>query len=247
MKNLVSLALLAAAVSATACTSSTPDTSAVITAHWSFSSYATFTAMQPPTDPCPTGFDTAAVYAREWDPFEGRFVATAMQPDLFSCSDKVGTTFPLDGVFQVWVQIEDHNGANVYAQSESIVIDTADGDASITLPTLYKDAGFADFSWDLMRGSTRVTCAAAGITSTGYINSTAVSVASPSFMATDKFDCTDGFGITAPLPEDDYDLTLTAVAAPGTDIGVSDPLPDVTITAPNGLTHVGSHIKIPVQ
>jgi hypothetical protein len=244
MKNLVSLALLAAAASATACTS-TADTSATVTAHWSFSSYATFANNGAPTDPCPTGFDTASVYAREWDPFLGQFVATAMQPDKFTCSDKVGTTFPLDGVFQVWVQIEDHSGATVYAQSESIVIDTIDGDTDITLPTLYKDAGFADFSWDLTRGSTRVTCSSAGVTSTGYVGATAHADSS-SFSAVDKFDCTDGFGISAPLPAgDDYTVTLTAVAAPGTDLGVSDP-GTATITAPNGLDHVG-HLKILVQ
>jgi hypothetical protein len=249
MKNFVSVALLAAAVSATACGTSTPDpvdTSAVITAHWSFSTYDTFAHNGAPTDPCPAGFDTAAVHARPWDPFLGQFTASDMPPDKFNCSDKGGTTDPLDGIFQVWVSITDHSGGTVYAQSESVIIDTADGDSTITLPTLYKDAGFADFSWDLVRGNTRLHCSEAGITSSGYIGSTSVSVTSPSFMALDKFTCEDGFGITSPLPDDDYDMTLTAVAKPGTDIGVSDPQPDITITAPNGLTHVG-HVKIPVQ
>jgi len=54
-----------------------------------------------------------------------------MPPDTFDCSAKSGTTFPLDGVFQVWVQIEDHSGANVYAVSESLVVDTADGEGPI--------------------------------------------------------------------------------------------------------------------
>ena len=244
MKNLVLGALLFAAVSSTACgTSTSSDTSAVITAHWSFNTYANRNG--PAIDPCPTGFDTAAVYARPWDPFLGVFVASAEQPDLFNCSDKVGTTDPLDGVFQVWVQIENHNGSLVYATSESIVIDTLDGDTSIDLPTLFKDAGYFDLSWDLERGGRRVHCAEAGFSSSGRISTTAILNGS-STMIVDKFSCDDGFGVTEELPVGRYLVSVTASSAPGTDIGVSDPLPDKPITAPSGLTHLGV-IRIPVQ
>ena len=246
MKNLVLGALLFAAVSSTACgTSTSSDTSAVITAHWSFNTYANRNG--PATDPCPTGFDTAAVYARPGDPFLGVFVASAEQPDLFNCSDKVGTTDPLDGVFQVWVQIENHSGSSVYARSEAVVIDTLDGDASIDLPTLFTDAGYFDLSWDLLRaGSTaRLRCADAGITSSGRISTTSVAV-SNNAMIVDKFSCDDGYGVTSELPVGLYDVTVTVSASPGNDLGASDPLPDKRITAPNGLTSLG-HVKIIVQ
>lgn len=242
MKNLVLGALLAAAVSSTACGTSS-DTSAVITARWSFNTYANRGG--PPTGACPAGFDTAAVYARPWDPFVGDFVASAEQPDLFNCSDKIGTTNPLDGIFQVWVQIESHGGGSVYAVSESIVIDTADGDAAIDLPALFTDAGYFDLSWDLERKGVRVHCSDAGVGPSGMI--TAVVVASSSTaMAGGKFDCTDGFGVSDPLQVDDYLVTVTASSAPGTDVGVSDPIDNVHITAPSGLTHLGV-VKIPVQ
>ena len=246
MKNLVLGALLAVAVWSTACGTTTPvDTSAVITAHWSFNTYAN--RANPPTAPCPTGFDTATVYVRPWDPFAGEFTGSAVASDLFNCSDKVGTTDPLDGVFQVWVQIENHDGSSVYARSEADVIDTADGDQSITLPTLFTDAGYFDLSWDLLRaGSTaRLRCADAGITSSGRISTTSVAV-SNNAMIVDKFSCDDGYGVTSELPVGLYDVTVTVSASPGNDLGASDPLPDKRITAPNGLTSLG-HVKIIVQ
>jgi opacity protein-like surface antigen len=246
MKNLVLGALLAAAVSSAACTA---DTSAVITAHWSFSTYD---HKDTATDPCPVvgnvNYDTATVYVRPWDPFVGDFTGDAVPSDLFSCSDKVGTTAPLDGIFQVWVQIEDHNGANVYARSEAIVIDTADGDASITLPTLFKDAGYFDMSWDLVRASapsTRLRCADAGITPEGRI-STSVQMTSGGTIYVDKFPCDDGYGITEPLRAGLYDVTITVSSMPGMDIGASAPIPDKEITAPSGLTSLG-HVKITFQ
>ena len=65
MKNLVLGALLAAAASSTACTSSSTPTDAVITARWSFTDYASNKAGRPADDPCPTNFDTAEVHAKE--------------------------------------------------------------------------------------------------------------------------------------------------------------------------------------
>lgn len=242
MKNLVLGALLVAAVSSTACGTSS-DTSAVITAHWSFNTYANRTG--PANGDCPAGFDTAAVHARPWDPFIGDFTAGELMPDLFNCSDKVGTTNPRDGVFQIWVAIESHDGSSTYATSESVVIDTADGDASIDLPTLFTDAGYFDLSWDLEKNGARVHCADAGIGSSGRISTTAVAISDNS-MIIDKFTCTDGFGITSELPVGSYDVTVTASSAPGTDVGVSDPIPNKDITAPSGLTHLGV-VRIPVQ
>ncbi len=244
MKNLVLGALLTAAVSSAAC-GSTSDTSARITASWSFNTFANRNGAA--NADCPAGFDTAAVIVRPWDEFVGDFTGPAVPSDLFDCSAKVGTTAPLDGVFQVWVQIESHDQQTVYAQSESVVIDTANGDQSITLPTLFTDAGYFDMSWDLERsGSTaRLHCADAGITSAGRISTSAQAMSS-SMIYVDQFSCDDGFGITSELPVDSYDVTVTVTSMPGTDIGASDPIPDQQITAPSGLTHLG-HVKIIVQ
>ena len=248
MKNLVLGVLLVSAASSAGCSSTEPPppTDAVVTAHWSFSSYANRNS--PALDPCPGGFSTASVHSKEWDPVAGQFVPGGIEViDKFNCSAKVGTTDPLDGVFLIWVQIESTSGGTVYAQSESEFFDTLNGDKTIDLPTLFTDAGYMDLSWDLIgTGNTRLSCAQAGIGSSGSVSTTAVSVASPSFMLVDKFTCTDGFGTTDVLPEDTYDVTVTASSGPGHDLGVSAPLADKLITAPNGLTHLG-HVRIPVQ
>jgi hypothetical protein len=243
MKKLVLGALLGAAASSTACTSAAP-TDAVVTASWSFSTYAN--RKQAPTDPCPAGFSTATVHAREWDPFLGEFVAGGLDvQDKFNCSDKIGTTDPLDGVFLIWVSIESTSGGTVYAESESEFFDTIDGDATISLPTLFKDAGFFDLTWDLVKNGARVHCQDVGIGSSGSVSATAISVVSPSFMAIDKFTCADGFGTSEVLPVDTYDITVTASTG-SSDVGASGPIADVPIHAPNVLTHLG-HVKIPVQ
>jgi hypothetical protein len=242
MKNLVLGALLIAAASSTACTSSS-STEAVVTARWSFSSYAN--RNQVPNDPCPTGFNTASVHAKEWDPVLGEYVAGGLEVvDKFTCSDMRGITDPLDGTFLIWVQIENDSGSNVYAQSESEFFDTADGDKTIDLPTLFVDAGYFDLSWDLISSANaRLSCAQAGIGSSGSVATTVVE-SSSNFMAVDKFTCEDGFGTTAEVPVGLYDVTVTAENG-SADIGASLPLANKPITAPNGLTHLG-HVRIPV-
>ena len=242
MKNLVLAALLGAVTASSACSSSTP-TDAVVTAKWSFS---TFANKDSATDPCPAGFTTASVHSKPWDPVAGEFVPGGIEViDKFNCSDKSGTTDPLDGVYLIWVSIENTSGSSVYAESESEFFDTIDGDATVTLPTLFKDAGYMDLSWGLTgSGNTRLTCAAAGIGTSGSISTTAVSVTTPSFMLVDKFTCTDGFGTTDVLPADRYDVTVTASTG-SSDVGASAPLADKVVTAPNGLTHLG-HVRIPV-
>ena len=119
MKNLVLGVLLVSAASSAGCSSTEPPppTDAVVTAHWSFSSYANRNS--PALDPCPGGFSTASVHSKEWDPVAGQFVPGGIEViDKFNCSAKVGTTDPLDGVFLIWVQIESTSGGTVYAQSE---------------------------------------------------------------------------------------------------------------------------------
>lgn len=244
MKNLVLGALMVVVASSAACTASTSTSApAVVTARWSFSSYAN--RNQPPNDPCPTGFNTASVHAKEWDPVLGEYVAGGLEViDKFTCSDRSGVTDPLDGVFLIWVQIENDSGSTVYARSEAEFFDTIDGDKAIDLPTLFVDAGYMDVSWDLTSsGGSRLSCAQAGIGSNGSVSTTVVATSS-SFMLVDKFTCTDGFGTTDEIPVGFYDVTVTAENG-SADIGASAPIASQPIMAPNGLTHLG-HVRVPV-
>jgi len=237
MKNLVLGALLAAAVSSAACGTSS-NTSAVITANWSFKQFNPAGAAG-----CPVGYDTVAIYARPWDPFVGDFVASADPPDLFNCSDLQGTTLPLDGVFQVWVQVESHDQTQIFVQSGSVVIDTADGDATIGIKPIYIDAGYLDFAWALSKNGAHVHCSDVNVGNNGI----ATTVVDANFMITDKFDCTDGFGTTDALPAaDDFVLTVTATDTSSRDWGASGPI-DLTITKPpypGGLTTLSSVVQV---
>lgn len=249
MKNLVLGALLAAAASSAACTSSSdplpPPTSAMISASWSFTDYASNKAKQPADDPCPPNYDTAEVHAKEWDPIVGDFVQGGLEViDKFDCSAKSGTTDPVDGIFLVWVAITNHAGTSVYAQSESEYFDTAAGDARISLPPLFVDAGFFDLKWDLIDSVTksRLSCRQAGATQ--GIATTAVAVSSNQSVI-DKFDCAEGFGFSEPLLAGTYDVTVTATGSGG-DVGRSAPIVDVKILAPNQLTHLG-RVRVMIQ
>lgn len=243
MKNLVSGALLAVAVSSAACGGMTttepppPDTSAVITARWSFNTFDNRNG--PANGACPTGFGTTAIYVQPWDPFAGVTTGPAVPSDLFNCSDKVGTTDPLDGVFQVWIQVETDDAtptrppSQVYVQSGSLVIDTADGDQSIEMKPVFTDAGYLDFGWKLQRNGSHLHCADVNVGHNG-IASTAVS---SDFMAVDKYDCDDGFGTTGVLKQGTYLVTVTATNTSGQDVGASGPNDGVLITSPGGSKH----------
>jgi hypothetical protein len=224
MKNLVFGALLAAAVSSAACGTSS-DTSARITARWSFNTFANHSGT--PNGACPVGYGTTAVYLRPWDPFVGDFTGPALASDLFDCAKLQGTTDPLDGIFQVWIQVESDDA-------------TPDGDQSIEMKPVYTDAGYMDFGWKLQKNGGHVHCEDVGV---GH-NGIATTAVSPSYMLIDKFDCSDGFGTTDVLAADTYLVTVTATNTAGVDVGASGPIDNVLITPPNGSEHALTSLGI---
>jgi hypothetical protein len=242
MKKLVLGALLAAVASSTGCIISDDDpiepTDAVITARWSFTHFEDNTARS-----CPTAFQTTAIIAQPWDPISNRLIGSPVE-DLFNCSAGSGTTDPLDGIFLVWVQVETDSGSSVYAKSESVYVDTADGDVSIDFP-IYDDAGFFFLTWDLEDSAGRpVTCEEAGEGDAVTVE-TVATITGSSFMLTDQFDCDHYFGTTAPLLADSYTVSVGA-AVDDIGIGAAPTLINKTITAPSGLTDLG-HVIIPLD
>jgi hypothetical protein len=237
MKKLVLGALLAAVASATGCV--TESTDAVITANWSFTHFADNTERS-----CPIGFDTTTIVAQPWDPISNRLVGSPVE-DLFDCADLGGTTAPLDGIFLVWVQVENDAGTSVYAKSESIYVDTADGDVELDFP-IYDDAGFFFLTWDLEDEVTRqpLSCEEAGVVGDAGVETIATIVGS-TFMLTDVFPCDHYFGTTAPLLAGNYTVSVDAVVD-GEPVGIAPALTNRRITAPSGLTDLG-HVRIPIE
>lgn len=237
MKKLVLGALLAAVASATGCV--TEATDAVITARWSFTHFADNSARS-----CPIGFDTTTIVAQPWDPLNNRLVGSPVE-DLFDCADGSGTTAPLDGIFLVWVQVENDAGTSVYAKSEQTYVDTADGDVSLNFP-IFDDAGFFYLTWDLEDEVTGrpLTCAEAGVVGDAGVETVATIVGS-TFVLTDVFPCDHYFGTTAPMLAGSYTVSVDAVVD-GDAVGVAPALTNQRINAPNGLTDLG-HVIIPIE
>lgn len=239
MKKLVLGALLLAA-SSTGCVTSEP-TDAVITARWSFTHFADGSARS-----CPTNYQTTTIYSQPWDPIGNRLTGSPIA-DKFNCSDKIGTTDPLDGIFLVWVQVETDISATPYATSESFYVDTADGDVTLDFPIL-DDAGFFFLTWDLEDAVSHapMTCRDAGLDgSNGAVESIATSLANASFMLTDKFECDHYFGTTDPLLAGTYTVSVEATVSDQA-VGVAPDLINKTIRSPNGLTDLG-HVIIPID
>jgi hypothetical protein len=236
MKKLVLGALLTAVASSAACTSSTE---AVVTARWQFTHFEDDTARS-----CPVNFQTASVYAQPYDPITNETFGAPVV-DKFDCDVFEGTTLPIDGIYLVWVQIENDSGTQVYAKSNQEYFDTIDGDGVIDFE-IFDDAGFFFLTWDLEDAVTGapLTCREAGVVGDASVE-TVATIAGTSFMLVDKFTCEHGFGTTSPLLADTYTVSVDA-EVDGLAVGVAPALTNKVITAPNGLTDLG-HILIPID
>jgi hypothetical protein len=240
MKNLVLGALLVAAASSAACTSSKSDVT--VTGHWSFKH---ITDGSPRT--CPTGFDTATIFAQPVDSETAAANGNLISADLFNCSDAQGTVVLPDGLYLMSVRIETNSGAQKYADSEEVLIDTAT-DAAFDVEIL-DDGGYFFFTWSLADKATnaRMTCADAALTgSNASIDAVSTSVSNMSFFKDDKYTCSDHYGTTAGLPAGTYTVSVSAEASPGDVVGVAPTLTNKVITRPNGTTDLG-HVVIPID
>jgi hypothetical protein len=247
MKKLV-LGALVAAASLTGCIISSDSgddvvvpVDTVVTMRWNFTHLADMSARS-----CPIGFGTATIVSQATD--DVTHLGTGKQfIDKFNCSDGQGTiTLPGNDTYLVWVQIENDTGTNLYAQSEETFVDTV---ASVpTIPvTIYDDGGFFYLEWDLVDARTNalLTCAQAGVTANGSVETIATSVASPSYFKDDKFTCQDHFGTTDPLLAGSYTVSIDAEEN-NRALGQAPTLTNKTIKAMNGLTDLGL-IRIPIN
>jgi len=241
MKNLALGALLAAASSFTAaCTISSgnppPATDAVVTARWSFSHFADKTARS-----CPVGYPFATVVWQGWDPVNNVRTGTQVT-DRFPCSDMHGTTAPLDGIFLVWVQIENAAGTP-YAQSEETYVDTADGDVTLNLD-IWDDAGQFFLTWDIVREGSNAPLTCADVGPNAKVGTSATLATDTAVLFADNFPCNHYYGTTDPVLAGRYTLTVQALAN-DLAIGHGITLTNKTVTSPNGLTDLG-HVLIPI-
>jgi len=237
MKKLVLGALLVLVASSTGCSSSS-STEAVVSASWPFTHVDGTASGQ-----CDPNFPTAAIYSQPWDPINQETVGAPVI-DKFDCAAMHGTTDPLDGIFKVWIQIENDSGS-IYAQSTETYFDTANGDKSLVFPIL-DNGGYFFVTWSLVDANTQahLTCKDAGISSGGSVETIATMAGSTNAVV-DKFTCEDGFGTTDPLLAGSYTVSVDAENGSGA-VGTAPTLTNKVITAPGGLTDLG-HILIPIN
>lgn len=235
MKNLVLAAMLGAAAASTACT-----TNVTVTAGWTFKHIADGTARS-----CPDGFDTATVFAQPVDALTADANGGLINADLFDCSATRGTIVVPDGLYIMSVRIENHAGSQTYADSEGVFIDTAvDGRFDVEI---LDDGGYLSFRWSLKDSQTSapLTCAQAGVTSNGSVESIATSVVNQNTMVTDKFTCEDHFGTTAGLRAGMYTVSLDAEEN-NRALGPPVNKPAVMVEPPNKVVDLG-RIELPID
>ena len=240
MKNLVLGALLAVA-SSTGCIISSGSSDSVVTARWRFTSVGGTSS-----NPCPAGFATATIVSQTVDEVTRRGTGLTVV-DKFNCSDLQGTISLPDDTYYVWVQIESDDGLRTYTQSKEVFVDTALGDTTIDVDIL-DDGGYFFMTWDLVDAQTQkpLTCAEAGVTSSGSVEAISTSMANSQKIITDKFTCEDHYGTTDGLLAGNYTISIDALNSSDLALSNSTVVTNKQITAPDGLTDLG-HILIPIR
>jgi cysteine-rich repeat protein len=192
--------------------------------------------------PCPTGFDTAAVYSQPLD--SGGNPVGNPTIDLFNCADGMGTTAPLEaGVYRTWVAITTASNSATYAQTLAADVDLTAMDMTFS-GDIIKDGGYFSWAWTLQGETSQnpLTCAdVAGIAGIDMISTISGTMA----MFTDDFTCEDGFGYTSALPADTYVISIDAIDGANHALSTNTTLTDKVIGIKNAVTDLGT-ITIPI-
>jgi len=97
-----------------------------ITANWAIDNVAQ--AVQP----CPVGFDTAAIYTQRVDQFTGHAIGAPVI-DLYDCTAHTGTTGQvIAGTYQDYIAITNHDGSTTYATSTTADLDLENANAAFS-------------------------------------------------------------------------------------------------------------------
>lgn len=247
MKNLVLGSMMAVMVSqAAGCIITTSnDEYAVVNATWDLKSNAGTSI------PCPPGTTTAAVYAQEVDT-SYRLIGTPFI-DLYNCDDGVGVSDPLPpSVYQVWVELTGDSGNNVYASSTSrneaaaterfpdgYFLNVLDADLPFKT-TLYSDAGYFQFDWDLRDTATNapLDCTTGAVPKVGLVST----FSGTSMAFDDQFQCGEHYGLSGNLLQGTYRVDVQAIntATPAQGLGPMTTIPSASIAGPNKVTELGS-------
>jgi hypothetical protein len=208
----------------------------LITAHWSFTTVA-----GAATNVCPVGSATVTVTATNT-------VTSQQLIDLYDCPNNTGTSSYPAGIWDVTIDVQGYGSATFVEGVErfpSQIVDITSVDADVTASPLLDDGGFFQVAWKLQDATTQapLDCVGAGNPDSIQIAST---LSGTSTMLKDKFTCSKGAGLTDPLLQGSYTISLSALNAAGQPLGASVMSTNQTITNRNGTTDLGT-ITIPIN
>jgi hypothetical protein len=204
---------------------------------------------------CPTGFDTAAMHTVAASPDGTALDAcTSVNSncyiDLFNCSDMTGISSALPAQnYLTWVEITDHAGAQTFATSTAGFVDITNVDLSFNTEILV-NGGYFRLAWSLMGEASgrALSCAetAASTPNGGSVETTAT-ISGTTLALSDKFNCEDHFGYSAPLPAANYSIVVDALDSSNRALGSQSVQLSNTIGAiPNDIVDLG-HVVLGIM
>lgn len=206
MNKLVLGSLLLATLATGCIISSSDDTvdQATIHADWSFHTVNPQGALSP-NNPCPSGFNTAALHEQEID-VNGRPIGAEII-DLFDCVAMTDFSDPLaPSVYETQIWITSDGGGSVYAKSIPVDVDVTVDDKNYSA-SIVDNGGYFEAAWDLRKAATNapVTCAGlGGVEISATITGSATSIF-------DTYNCDLGFAVSDPLIAGNYLVEVSAL------------------------------------
>ncbi len=182
---------------------------------------------------CLPGFNTARVVAH---PHQRLSTDTSADKiDLFSCDARSGITAPLPSdEYDVWVEIVDQSGANIYAQSVPVYVDLRSTDKDVSFD-IHTDKGYFYMNWALSGQSTGASLACSQVPTLASI-SLDTSPATPATL----FNCEQQAGYSQAYPVGVYQVAASALNSAQQSLGESSTFASKPIQAPNRVTNLGT-------
>jgi len=192
---------------------------------------------------CPSSISAAVLYTQPVDA-NGNDIGTPGM-DVFSCDVGSGVSQPLPpGQYLTWIEItDDPNSSLYYARSLSAYVDITVEDKTFST-SIYQDGGHFQIGWELQGVSGRpLECSDVG----GIDEIKVTSFLSTSIQGIeDRYHCEDHVGITAPLPNGNYDVLVDTLDG-GNRIGPGYHFANLqTIFPQNQVTDLGT-VLLPID
>lgn len=185
---------------------------------------------------CPAGFGITAVLAQRLDD-AGQLDGKATRK-TFDCAAGEGTLSLPRGTYDVWVEIQDEARA-VAMRSPVRRVALSAGEVAPHIATLFPDAGYFGFAWQLRDGATKqlVPCGERVVAIEAVVTTASATLV-------DRFDCEAGRGVTGAILPGTHALQLTAIGPDGQRLATAQPAMQ-EIRAGNSVTSLGT-ITIPL-